>query len=75
MRVLVVEDDMTLQKALCKSLGKYGYAVDSADDGKQALELIDIYPYDVIVLDLNLPKMNGWMFSEKFVKQIRGFGS
>lgn len=61
MRVLVVEDEVSLQKALCNGLKKYGYAVDSANDGKQALELIDIYPYDVIVLDLNLPKMNGML--------------
>ncbi|WP_199613549.1 response regulator transcription factor [Paenibacillus alkalitolerans] len=59
MRVLVVEDEVSLQKALCNGLKKYGYAVDPANDGEQALELIDINPYDVVVLDLNLPKTNG----------------
>ncbi|UUZ93145.1 response regulator [Paenibacillus sp. P25] len=59
MRVLVVEDEMSLQKALCRGLRKCGYAVDPASDGRQALELIDINPYDVVVLDLNLPKASG----------------
>lgn len=58
-RILVVEDEMSMQKALCNGLKKYGYAVDPANDGEQALELIEINPYDVVVLDLNLPKING----------------
>lgn len=59
MRILVVEDEVSLQKALCKGLRKYGYAVDPAEDGEQALELIEIHPYDMVVLDLNLPKISG----------------
>jgi DNA-binding response OmpR family regulator len=58
-RILVVEDEASLQKALCSGLRKYGYAVDLAEDGEQALELIELNPYDVVVLDLNLPKING----------------
>jgi DNA-binding response OmpR family regulator len=59
MRVLVFEDELSLQKALCKGLKKYGYAVDPSGDGKQALELIELYSYDAVVLDLNLPHING----------------
>lgn len=59
MRILIVEDEVSLQKALCKGLRKCGYAVDLANDGEQALELVEINPYDVVVLDLNLPKING----------------
>jgi DNA-binding response OmpR family regulator len=72
MRVLVVEDEMSLQKALCNGLKKYGYAVDPANDGKQALELIDIYPYDLVVLDLNLPKMNGMDVLKEVRKTNKG---
>ncbi|OZB90984.1 response regulator transcription factor [Paenibacillus sp. XY044] len=59
MRILVVEDEMSLRKALCNGLKKYGYGVDPANDGEHALELIEIYAYDLVILDLNLPKMNG----------------
>ncbi|MBB6673698.1 response regulator transcription factor [Cohnella nanjingensis] len=59
MKILVVEDEMSMQKALCNGLRKYGYAVDPANDGELALELIEINPYDAVVLDLNLPKIDG----------------
>ncbi|WP_248925002.1 response regulator transcription factor [Paenibacillus hamazuiensis] len=59
MRVLVVEDEARMQKALCNGLKKYGYAVDAAGDGEKALELIEINAYDAVVLDLNLPKKDG----------------
>jgi DNA-binding response OmpR family regulator len=58
-KILVVEDETSMQKALCNGLKKYGYAVDAASDGEVALELIEINPYDVVVLDLNLPKIDG----------------
>jgi len=59
MRLLVVEDELSMQKAVRKGLEKYGYAVDSAGDGEAALDLIEINPYDLVVLDLNLPKIDG----------------
>lgn len=59
MRILVVEDELSMQKALRKGLEKCGYAVDSAKDGEEALNLIEINPYDAVVLDLNLPKVDG----------------
>jgi DNA-binding response OmpR family regulator len=68
MRILVVEDEMSIQKALCNGLEKYGYAVDPANDGEMALELIEINPYDVVVLDLNLPKINGIEVLQKIRK-------
>ncbi len=59
MKILVVEDETSMRKALCNGLKKFGYAVDAAFDGEQALELIEINIYDLIVLDLNLPKIGG----------------
>ncbi|MCQ6564033.1 response regulator transcription factor [Paenibacillus mendelii] len=59
MRVLVVEDEARMRKALCNGLKKYGYAVDAAVDGEKALELVEINAYDAVVLDLNLPKIDG----------------
>ena len=58
-KILVVEDEVSMQKALNNGLKKYGYAVDTAGDGEQALELVEINSYDLIVLDLNLPKIDG----------------
>lgn len=59
MKILVVEDEASMRKALCNGLKKFGYAVDAAGDGEKALELIEINTYDLIVLDLSLPKIDG----------------
>lgn len=59
MKLLVVEDEMSLQTALVRGFNKLGYAVDSASDGEEALEFYYGSFYDAIVLDLNLPKLDG----------------
>ena len=59
MRVLVVEDDPDLNRQLTQALGDAGYAVDAARDGEDGFFLGDTEPYDAIVLDLGLPKMDG----------------
>jgi len=59
MKLLVVEDDQSLQSALRKGFVKLGYAVDTASDGEEAIELFYAAFYDLIVLDLNLPKVVG----------------
>jgi two-component system OmpR family response regulator len=59
MRLLVVEDDPDLNRQLCAALGEAGYAVDKAFDGEEAHFLGESEPYDAIVLDLGLPKMDG----------------
>ncbi len=48
-----------MQRALCRGLAKSGYAVDTANDGLQALDLLDINAYDGVVLDLGLPHLDG----------------
>jgi two-component system, OmpR family, response regulator len=59
MRLLVVEDEKDLIDALEKGLKQRGYAVDKALDGQEALEKFRISQYDVVLLDLNLPKKDG----------------
>jgi len=59
MRILVVEDDAPLASFVRKGLESEHYAVDVAGDGEQGLELARAYEYDLMVLDLNLPKMDG----------------
>jgi len=61
MRVLVVEDEPTMAESLRTGLESEGFAVDVAGDGEQALWLADEVSYDAIVLDLMLPKVNGFV--------------
>ncbi|MDR2871645.1 MAG: response regulator transcription factor [Xanthomonadaceae bacterium] len=60
MRLLIVEDSETLSDALLTSLAREGYACDHAADGDMALEFLSRYPYDLVVLDLMLPKRSGF---------------
>ena len=59
MKLLLVEDSVQLNKALTTVLKRNSYIVDSAFDGEEALLYIDQYKYDVIILDIMLPKING----------------
>ncbi|MFN0148426.1 MAG: response regulator transcription factor [Dehalococcoidia bacterium] len=59
MRVLVVEDEEPIASAIERGLIKIGYAVDVAADGAEAIEKASVNTYDVICLDLNLPKVDG----------------
>ncbi|WP_257387558.1 response regulator transcription factor [Tahibacter caeni] len=60
MRILIVEDSETLSEALDRSLRQQGYACDLAADGLTALQFLRSYRYDAIVLDLMLPKLDGF---------------
>ena len=59
MKLLLVEDSVQLNKALTTVLKRNSYIVDSAFDGEEALLYIDQYKYDIIILDIMLPKING----------------
>ena len=59
MKLLLVEDTLQLNKALSTVLKRNSFIVDSAFDGEEALMFIKQYTYDVIILDIMLPKING----------------
>jgi len=59
MRILVVEDDPILGDVLSRSLRHAGYAVDTARDGKLADDLLSVHSFDLVVLDLGLPGVDG----------------
>ena len=59
MRLLLVEDSARLQRTLGTALRKSGYAVDTAGDGEEGQWLAESHDYDVIVLDVMLPKRDG----------------
>jgi DNA-binding response OmpR family regulator len=58
-RILVVEDDPTLCEVIARTLRDAGHAVDVAADGNKADAMLALDPYDAVVLDLNLPGMDG----------------
>ncbi len=60
MRVLLVEDEITAARGIALMLKSGGAVVDTADTGEEALELVRHYDYDVVVLDLMLPDMDGY---------------
>jgi DNA-binding response OmpR family regulator len=59
MRLLVVEDERDLADALAEGFRREGYAVDVAYDGRDALVKSQVYPYDLVCLDLSLPGVDG----------------
>ncbi len=59
MRVLIVEDDLVIANGLVRALTQSQYAVDHVTDGKQALRAIQDDVYDLVILDLGLPIMDG----------------
>lgn len=59
MRILVVEDDLLIQRAIVENLEHASYAVDAVDNGEDALEMAFDAHYDCILLDLGLPKLDG----------------
>ena len=59
MRILLVEDDLDLAEFIRKGLKEERYAVDSADDGEEGLQLALTNPYDLLILDIMLPKLDG----------------
>lgn len=59
MKLLIIEDEIDFANALARGLRKQGYAVDLAADGEQGLELAEVNKYDLLILDLNLPGVDG----------------
>ncbi|MDR0994010.1 MAG: response regulator transcription factor [Verrucomicrobiota bacterium] len=68
MRVLLVEDEPKLLKTLSKALKEEGYAVDTAKDGDDGLYKAQFTNYDVIILDIMLPGIDGWEVLNKLRK-------
>ena len=59
MRLLLIEDDAALRLPLARQLEAEGYRVDQAKDGEEGLFLAREYPFDLAIVDLGLPKLNG----------------
>jgi two-component system OmpR family response regulator len=60
MRILLVEDEPHLVRSLARALREQGYAVDTSEDGEEGLYKAENTDYDAIVLDIMLPRLDGW---------------
>jgi excisionase family DNA binding protein len=58
-RILVVDDEASIRDLLSKTLALADYDVDTAPDGRSALERLRLYPYDLLIVDLKMPGMDG----------------
>jgi DNA-binding NtrC family response regulator len=82
-RVLVVDDDPQEQVALSAMISALGYAVETAGDGEEALEKLGSAPFDVILVDLVMPRMDGFELLRNLLERgdltpsvvLTGFGS
>lgn len=71
MRILVVEDEHRLAAVLKQGLTEQGYAVDLAHDGEEGLGLAELEPYDLLVLDVMLPGLDGYTLCRRLRAQGR----
>ncbi|HRD74962.1 MAG TPA: response regulator transcription factor [Hyphomicrobiaceae bacterium] len=71
MRALVVEDDPDLNRQLVTALTAEGFAVDTASDGEEGFFLGETEPYDIVILDIGLPKMDGISVLEQWRRADR----
>ena len=70
MRLLVVEDEESIRRQLVEFLGQQGFAVDQAADGREGLYFAQEYDYDLAIIDIGLPVLNGI----ELIKKARGAG-
>ena len=67
MRILIVEDEPDLLASLAQALREEGYAIDTAPDGEEGFYKAENYDYDAVILDVMLPKLDGW----EILKRLR----
>ena len=71
LNLLLVEDEPSAAKMLAKGLREHSFAVDVAQDGEAALYQISIYDYDLVILDVMLPRKDGL----EVCREMRALGS
>ena len=64
MRILVVEDESRMLELLRKGLYEHGFTVMTAADGETGLQVASVYEFDAIVLDIGLPRLDGFQLMQ-----------
>lgn len=64
-RFLLIEDELPIRRALADKLERHGAVVDEAEDGEEALAMLKRHPYDMLLLDIVMPRMDGLTFLKK----------
>ncbi|MCI7222805.1 response regulator, partial [Fusobacterium sp.] len=67
MKILVVEDEKDLNSVITRHLKKNNFSVDSVFDGEEALNFLEYENYDLVILDIMMPKLNGY----EVIKKLR----
>lgn len=70
MRILIAEDERSLNRIISKKLSADGYSVDSCYDGEEAIEILSYTDYDAVILDIMMPKADGY----EVLRSIRDAG-
>ena len=71
MRILIAEDERDMNRLIAKTLEKEGYGVDACFNGEAAVDYLDAAQYDAAILDVNMPKLDGF----QVLKRIRDRGN
>ena len=72
--VLIVDDEQILRTVLSGELSSYGYLVDTAADGDEAITVLQARKFDIVILDINMPKVDGFEvlnFIKKYFPETR----
>ena len=71
MKILLVEDDIMLNEMITEYITSTGHAIKSVKTGNESLEILDKEKFDLLILDINLPDINGFTILEKMHEQKR----
>ncbi|MBL7012290.1 MAG: response regulator [Kiritimatiellales bacterium] len=72
LNILVTEDNLLNQKVAMRMLEKLGYKADLANDGMEAVEMIEKKSYDLVLMDIQMPRMDGLTATKEIIKHFEG---